>query len=30
MKLHGYQIGLIVIGLFPMSFLNAQTLSKPD
>lgn len=30
MKVHGYQIGLIVIGLFPISFLHAQTLSKPD
>ena len=30
MKLHGYQIGVIAIGLFPMSVLNAQTLSKPD
>jgi hypothetical protein len=29
-KLHGYQIVLIAIGLFPMSFLNAQTLSKTD
>jgi uncharacterized protein (TIGR02246 family) len=30
MKLRSYQIGLIVIGLVPTSFLNAQTLSKPD
>lgn len=30
MKLHGCQIGVIVIGLFCPSFLSAQTLSKTD